>query len=162
MSSPGTTAKLLGARVRRLEDPRVLLGRARYVDDVQLPGALAIAFVRSPHAHARIRSVDVGAARRASGVHTVLAASDVESVLPPLRVEHDPAVDRPPCRTVVWPVLASGKVRFVGEAVVAVLAESRAHAEDAAALVEIDWDPLDPVVDVERAAAPGAPLVHAE
>jgi aerobic carbon-monoxide dehydrogenase large subunit len=162
MSSPGTTAKLLGARVRRLEDPRVLLGRTRFVDDVQLPGALAIAFVRSPHAHARIRSVDVGEAQRASGVHAVLAASDLEGFLPPLRVEHDPAVDRPPCRTVVWPVLASGKVRFVGEAVVAVLAESRAQAEDAAALVEIDWDPLDPVVDVERAAVPGAPRVHAE
>jgi carbon-monoxide dehydrogenase large subunit len=162
MSAPGTTAKLLGARVRRLEDPRVLLGRARFVDDVQLPGALAIAFVRSPHARARIRSVDVGAARRASGVHAVLAAGDIEGFLPPLRVEHDPAVGRPPCRTVVWPVLASDEVRFVGEAVVAVLAESRAAAEDAAALVEIDWDPLDPVVDVERAAAPGAQRVHTE
>jgi aerobic carbon-monoxide dehydrogenase large subunit len=154
------SAKLLGARVRRLEDPRVLLGATRYVDDMRLPGTLAIAFVRSPHAHARIVAVDARRASSVPGVHAVLTAADLETILPPLRVAHDPATGRPPCRTVVWPVLACGKARFVGEAVAAVVAEDRAIAEDAAGLVDVDWDPLEPVVDVERATAAGAPLVH--
>lgn len=162
MSSPGTTAKLLGARVRRLEDPRVLLGRTRYVDDVRLEGCLSIAFSRSPYAHARIVSIDVAAARQVPGVHAVLAAADVEGLLSILRVEHDPATGRPPCRTVEWPVLASGKARFVGEAVVAVVAESRAIAEDAAGLVDIEWEPLAAAIDLESAARPGAPRVHEE
>ncbi len=162
MSAPGTTAKLLGARVRRLEDPRLLRGRAQYVDDVRVPGAAALAFVRSPYAHARILSVDTEAARRAPGVHAVLAAADIEAFCAPLRVEHDPATGRPPCRAVEWPVLARGKVRFVGEPVVVIVAADRALAEDAAALVDIEWDPLDPVVEVERATAPGAPRVHEE
>jgi len=162
MSAPGTTAKLLGASVKRLEDPRVLLGRTRYVDDVRIEGCLSIAFARSPYAHARIVVIDTAAARRAPGVVAVLTAPDLAGVLPVLRVEHDAATGRPPCRTVEWPVLASGKARFVGEAVVAVVAESRALAEDAAALVDIDWDPLEPVVDLERALEPGSALVHEE
>jgi aerobic carbon-monoxide dehydrogenase large subunit len=161
-STPGTTAKFIGASVRRLEDPRVLLGQTRYVDDVQLPHCLSLAFARSQHAHARIISVDVETARSAPGVHAVLVASDLEGLLPILRVEHDPLIPVPPCRTVLWPVLASGKTRFVGEAVAAVVAESRALAEDAAALIQIEYQELDPVVDLERAAAPGAPLVHDE
>jgi aerobic carbon-monoxide dehydrogenase large subunit len=162
VSAGGSTAKLLGARVRRLEDPRVLLGKTRYVDDVRLPGLLAMAFVRSPYAHARIRSIDLQAARHAADVIAVLAAADIEAFLPPLRYDHDPATGRAPCRSVVWPVLASGKVRFVGEAVAVVVAQSRAAAEDAAALVEVEWDPLEPVVDLERASEPGTPLVHEE
>jgi aerobic carbon-monoxide dehydrogenase large subunit len=152
--------KLMGASVRRLEDPRVLLGRTRYVDDVRLPGTLAIAFARSPYAHARIVSIDLEAARRSPGVVAVYAAGDLEGVIPDLRVEHDPHVPRPPCRTVVWPVLAAGKARFAGEAVVAVVAESRALAEDAAGLVEIEWEPLEVAADLERAAKPDAPRVH--
>ncbi len=162
MSGEGSTAKLLGARVRRVEDPRVLLGRTRYVDDVRLPGALSLAFVRSPHAHARIVSIDAAAARRAPGVHAVLSSTDLESFLPPLRVDYDAASGRPPCRNVAWPVLAAGKARFVGEAVVAIVAEHRDLAEDACALVEIDWEPLEPVVDVERAAQAHSPRVHEE
>jgi carbon-monoxide dehydrogenase large subunit len=160
--SLGSTAKLLGARVRRVEDPRVLLGRTRYVDDVQLPGALALAFLRSPHAHARIGSIDLEAARRAPGVQAVLTAADLESFLPPLRLEYDSSSGRPPCRDVVWPMLAAGKVRFVGEAVVAIVAERRDLAEDACERVEIEWQPLEPVVDVERAAQASSPRVHEE
>ena len=162
MNAPGTTAKLLGARVRRLEDPRVLLGETQYVDDVRFPGMLAIAFARSPYAHARIGAIDLDAAKRAPGVHAVYTAADLANAMEPLRVEHDAATGRPPCRTVEWPVLATGKSRFVGEAVVAIVAESRALAEDAATLVEIEWEPLDPVSDVERATEAGAPLVHEE
>src|SRR5271170_2136615 len=161
-TTPGTTAKFIGANVRRLEDPRVLLGRTRYVDDVQLPNCLSIAFARSKYAHARIISVDCEAARRAPGVHTVLVSSDLEGLLPVLRVEHDPAIPVPPCRTVLWPVLASGKTRFVGEAVAAVVADSRALAEDASALIRIEYRELDPVIDLEQAAAPASPLVHDE
>jgi len=140
----------------------VLLGHTRYVDDVQWPGALSLAFVRSPYAHARIASVDLEAARHAPGACAALAAPEAERLLGALRVEHDPAMGSAPFRTVVWPVLASGKARFVGEAVAAVVAESRALAEDGAALVEVDWEPLEPVVDVERAAESRAPLVHEE
>src|ERR1700728_3352920 len=124
MSTPGTTAKFIGASVRRLEDPRVLLGQTRYVDDVRLADSLSIAFARSKFAHARIVSVDVEAARNATGVHAVLVASDLEGLLPVLRVEHDPSFPAPPCRTVLWPVLASGKTRFVGEAVAAIVADN--------------------------------------
>ena len=162
MTTPGTTAKLLGASVRRVEDPRILLGDTRYVDDVSLREMLAIAFARSPYAHARIISIDVESARQAPGVHAVFTAADLAGSIEPLRVEHDSSAGRPPCRTVIWPVLATDKARFVGEAVVAVVAENRALAEDAAALVEIEWEPLEPVVDAERAVEMGSPLVHEE
>jgi aerobic carbon-monoxide dehydrogenase large subunit len=162
MSTPGTTAKFIGASVRRLEDPRVLRGQTRYVDDVRLPNCLSVAFARSTSAHARIISVDVEAARRATGVHAVLVANDLEGLLPVLKVEHDPLSASPPCRTVYWPILAAGKVRFAGEAVAAVVADSRALAEDAAQMISIEYDELPSVVDLERAAAPEGPLVHDE
>lgn len=153
---------MIGARVRRLEDPRVLRGHARYVDDVRLPGALSVAFARSPHAHARIASIDLERARRAPGVRAVFAAADLGGWLEPLRVEHDAGSGAPPHRPVVWPVLACGEARFVGEAVAAVVGEDRALAEDGAGLVEVDWEPLEAAVDVEQAARPDAPRVHAD
>ncbi len=162
MDTPGTTAKFLGARVRRVEDPRVLLGRATFVDDVRLPNTLAIAFVRSPYAHARIVSIDVESARKAPGVHAVLTSAEAEKLVPALRMEHRASFPAPPCRSVEWPVLAKGKTRFVGEAVVAIAAENRALAEDAAATVEIEWEEIEPVTDPERAQEPGASRVHEE
>jgi carbon-monoxide dehydrogenase large subunit len=162
VSAPGTTAKLLGASVRRLEDPRVLRGRTRYVDDVRLDGCLAIAFVRSSHAHARIIAIDTSAARRAPGVVMVVTGDELDPILPVLRVDNDPAAGRPPCRAVEWPALARGKARFVGEAMVAVVAENRALAEDAAALVDVEWEPLDAVTNLDRALEAGSPLVHDE
>ena len=162
MKTPGTTAKFIGATVHRAEDPRILLGRANFVDDIRLQNALAVAFVRSPYAHARIVSINVEAARGAPGVHSVLTNIEVEKILPPLRMDHNPDFPAPPCRSVEWPVLAKGKVRFVGEAVVAIAAESRALAEDAAAMVEIEWEELEPVTDPERAAEAGGPKVHEE
>ena len=162
MKASGTTAKFLGARVRRAEDPRILLGRATFVDDVHLPDALALAFVRSPYAHARIVSINIEAARGAPGVHHVLTSADAEQIIPPLQMHHEPSFPAPPCRSVEWPVLAKGKVRFVGEAVVAIAAESRALAEDAAAIVEIEYEELAPVTDPERGCEAGAPLVHEE
>jgi carbon-monoxide dehydrogenase large subunit len=152
---------MVGAQVRRVEDPRVLLGKTRYVNDIQMPGMLEIAFVRSPHAHARLQRVDVSAALEHPGVNTVLTGEDVASAIGPLRVEYDrtKAPTQKPCD---WPVLARGKVRFVGEAVAAVVASDRYVAEDAASLVEVDYEPLEAVWDVDQALAPTSPLVHEE
>ncbi|MDB5108302.1 MAG: molybdenum hydroxylase family protein large subunit, partial [Candidatus Binatus sp.] len=158
----GTTAKFIGARVRRVEDPRVLLGRTTYVDDVRLPNTLAVAFVRSPYAHARIISIDTAAARQSPGVHSVLTSAEAEQIVPTLQMQQTPSMSPSPCRPVEWPVLATGKARFVGEAVVAIVADSRALAEDAAELINIEWDALEPVTDPERAQTPGAVLVHEE
>jgi len=152
----------IGARALRVEDARILLGRTRYVADVHLPGALALSFVRSPYAHARIDAILVEEARSAPGVHAVLTAADLPGLLPDLRYDDDPETGRPPCRSVIWPPLASGKVRFVGEAYAVVAAESRALAEDAAARVDAEWEPLEPVVDPLKAAEPGGPRVHEE
>ncbi len=155
------TGKMVGAQVRRVEDPRVLLGKSRYVDDIHLPSTVALTFVRSPYAHARITRIDVSAAKAHPGVHAVLTGADVAGVIPPLRVEYDP-VRAPRHKSCDWPVLAHDKVRFVGEAVAAVVATDRYVAEDAAALVEVEYDPLDVIWDMEKALEPGSPLVHQE
>lgn len=152
---------MVGAQVRRVEDPRMLLGKSRYVDDIHLPGTLALAFVRSPYAHARIKQVDVSAAKSHPGVQAVLTGADVAGVIKPLRVEYDPA-KAPTHKSCDWPVLAQGKVRFIGEAVAAVVASDRYVAEDAAALVEVEYEPIDVVWDMEKALEPGSPLVHEE
>ncbi len=155
------TGKMVGAEVRRVEDPRVLLGKSRYVDDIHLPGTLALAFMRSPYAHARILNIDVSAAKSYPGVEAVLTGADVAEVIKPLRVEYDPA-KAPTHKSCDWPVLAQGKVRFVGEAVAVVVATDRYVAEDAAALVEVEYEPIDVIWDMEKALESGSPLVHEE
>jgi carbon-monoxide dehydrogenase large subunit len=157
----GSTGKMIGARVRRVEDPRVLLGKGRYVDDLQLPGALALAFVRSPYAHARLVKIETEAARSHPGVVEVLTGEDLASAIKPLRVEYDP-VKAPTHKSCDWWVLAREKVRFVGEAVAVVVATDRYVAEDAAGLIDVDYDPLDVVWNVEKALEAGSPLVHEE
>jgi carbon-monoxide dehydrogenase large subunit len=155
------TGKMVGAEVRRVEDPRVLLGKTRYVDDIRLPGTLVLAFVRSPYAHAGILNVDVSAAKSYPGVKAVLTGADIAEAIRPLRVEYDPA-RAPTHKSCDWPVLAQNKVRFVGEALAAVLASNRYVAEDAAALVEVEYEPLDVIWDMEKALETGSPLVHEE
>ena len=155
------TGKMVGAEVRRVEDPRVLLGKSRYVDDVQLPGTVAMAFVRSPYAHAKITQVDVSAAKSHPGVLAVLSGADIASEIPPLRVEYD-ATRAPRHKSCDWPVLAHGKVRFVGEPVAVVVAVNRYVAEDAANLIDVEYDPLDTVWDVEKALTAETVLVHDE
>src|SRR5215470_13026026 len=159
-SQPGT-GKMVGAQVLRVEDPRFLLGKSCYLNDIQLPGSLAIAFVRSPHAHAQIRRVDIRAARVHPGVHTVLTHEDVANAIAPLRVEYDrtKAPTQKPCD---WPVLAHGKVRYVGEPVAVVVASDRYIAEDAAFLVEVEYEPFEAVWDAEAALKAGSVLVHEE
>ncbi|TMA53017.1 MAG: xanthine dehydrogenase family protein [Deltaproteobacteria bacterium] len=136
-------------------------GSRTRADDIHLPGTLALAFVRSPYAHARITQIDVSAAQAHPGVQAVLTGSDVSEAIKPLRVEYDPA-RAPTHKSCDWPVLAQGKVRFVGEAVAAVVATNRYVAEDAAALVEVEYEPLDVVWDMEKALELASPLVHEE
>ena len=142
----------IGQSIKRREDPDLLTGRATYTNDVKLPGMLHAAVLRSPYAHARIVSIDTSAARALPGVYAVLTGREAVEIIDPV-----PAFCAEP---VVERAIAVDKVRYAGEAVVAVAAESRYIAEDALELVQIEWEPLPPVVDMEAAMQPGAPLVH--
>jgi carbon-monoxide dehydrogenase large subunit len=155
------TTRQFGAPLKRNEDARLLSGRAQFVDDVKLPGMLHAAFVRSPHAHARIVSIDASAARARDGVVAVFTADDLGDYWRPGPV----IVPPPPVEGAVFNArtqvpLAKGKVRHVGEAVALVIASSRYVAEDGAADVVVEWEPLGIAADLEKAAAPGAPRVH--
>jgi carbon-monoxide dehydrogenase large subunit len=148
---------LVGKPVRRREDERFLTGRAQYVDDLEVSDALQAAFVRSFEPHARIVAVDAGPARSLDGVAGVLTGAELAGRagrLPAGSIEDGVVADAG------HPVLASEKVRYVGEPLAVVLAETRALAEDAAELVAVELEPLPPVVDVRAALADGAPLLH--
>ena len=162
----------IGATVRRKEDPRLITGSSTYVDDLKLPGLLSVAFVRSPYAHAEIRGIDGSAALAVPGVHAVITAEDLKKVLKnfyqaPTGGEtgedsnEEAAAD---AKIVVpqVPPLADVKVRYVGEAVAAVIADTAQIAEDAVALVKVDWEVLQPVIDPYEAISDGAPLLYDE
>src|SRR4051795_4848618 len=149
-----TERKWVGQSIRRLEDPKFLLGKGGYIDDFRVRGMLHAALVRSPHAHARIVSVDTAAAKALPGVFAVVTGAEAADITDPMP-DFGPAPDK-----TTWRCLAVDKVRYVGEGVVAVLAESRYVAEDAADQIEIEYELLDPVVDPEEALKEGAPLVH--
>lgn len=152
-----TTALEFGkARVRK-EDARLITGRTRYTDAITPPGTLHVAVVRSPLAHARITSIDTAEAKRAPGVHGVYTLADLgaEEVGMPCAWPITPDQKAPQ-----RPVLAKDTVHFAGEGVAVVVARTAAEAKDAAELVEVDYDPLDPVLDMEAALAEGATLVH--
>ena len=151
--------RYVGADVRRLEDPRLLTGRGRYVDDLQPPGVLHATFVRSTHAHATISGIDAEAARALDGVHAVLTLGDLGSPVadaPMPQMAPSPLIRR----AVVQHVLAKDEVCYVGEPVAVVVAESRHIAEDAAALVTVDYQTLPAVVDCRAALAADAPAAH--
>ncbi|MDX1436740.1 MAG: xanthine dehydrogenase family protein molybdopterin-binding subunit, partial [Anaerolineales bacterium] len=153
--------RYFGERIKRNEDPRLLTGQALFVDDVHLPGMLHAAFVRSPFAHARIRSIDTTAAREMPGVVAVYSAEDLGSYWRrgPLNVSKPP-IERSTFHERTHPILAREKVRHSGEAVAVVIAESRYLAEDAANEVLVDYEALDAVVDLEAALDSASPLVH--
>jgi aerobic carbon-monoxide dehydrogenase large subunit len=138
--------KFVGQRIKRREDPRLISGTGTYVDDVRLPGMLTAVILRSPHAHAKINSINVEAARKAPGVICVMTGEDLKGKIGSLPcvapAEHIP----------FHPVLAQGKVRYVGEAVVVAVATDAYKAQDA----------LDAVVDPEKALQPGTPILHEE
>lgn len=148
--------KLIGARVQRVEDPRLLTGNGEYVDDIKLPGMLHIAILRSDHAHALINGIDKTEAEALPGVIGVWAAGDLNSSVQPLI-----AFSRMPNyqATTLVP-LADGRVRYVGEPVCAVVAESRYIAEDAAGLITVDYDPLPVVATAQDAASGTQPPLH--
>src|SRR5438876_3926959 len=160
---PGLPAdtRYVSARVLRNEDARLLTGRALFVDDVQLPGMLHVAFVRSDYAHGRLKSVDVSAARQRPGVVAVYTAGDLGDYWRP-----GPLLVPPPpipglvFNTATQVPLARDTVRHVGEPLAMVVAESRYLAEDALEDIVVDLDPLPAVTGLEAALAPGAPLVH--
>ncbi len=139
-----------GRPVRRVEDLDLLRGAGTYVDNMKLDGMLTLQFVRSPVAHAAITSIDVTRARQMPGIVAVYSATDLDFPdAPAFMMLHPDAVR---------PSLAKDRVNFVGDPVVVVVAESRALAMDAAELVEIDYEPIEPVVDMEDALAPDSPL----
>ena len=155
MATTETAAPYVGQSVPRVEDGRLLRGLGKFVDDIQLPGMLHAAFVRSPFAHATVTRIDASRARELAGVALVLTAEDIGDLAPiATGLPRDEVV--PNNR----PVLPGEKVRFVGEAVACVVASSRYVAEDAVQLVDVDYEPLEPVVDAERSLAEGAPLLH--
>jgi carbon-monoxide dehydrogenase large subunit len=152
------TGRYVGARVMRVEDPRFLAGRGVYLDDIEPPGTLHVAFCRSPYAHARIVSVDCSRARALDGVPLVVSGEDLRELSP----FSTTIATRPEAKTGTRHMLPLERVRFVGEAVAAVVASSRALAEDAAELIAVDYEPLPVVLDAEAALAPGAPVLHEE
>src|ERR1700678_1309349 len=139
-----------GKPVRRVEDLNLLRGAGTYVDNMKIEGMLSLYFVRSPVAHATIRSIDVKAAREMPGVVGVYSAEDFDFPdVPGIMMLHPAAIR---------PSLAKGSVNFVGDPVAVVVAESRALAMDAAELVEIEYEPLGAVVDMEDALSPDSPV----
>jgi carbon-monoxide dehydrogenase large subunit len=150
---------MVGAKIKRREDPRLITGRATYVDDVHLVGAMHAAFVRSPYAHAKVGAIDLAAAKAKPGVFAAYSAADLKAAgfVGSMPVAADlPGLKKPP-----HPPLATDEVRFVGEPVAIVIANDPYAARDAAEAVVVEYEELPVVVDMEKGAA-GGPFVHAE
>src|SRR5436190_5555460 len=145
--------------VRRREDPRLITGAGQFVDDLRVPGCLHAAMLRSPHAHARIRAIDVSAAQKAPGVVGVFTGADLGPANAPLPIYAPHPALSAPCR--IRP-LANGVVRFVGQPFIAVVADDIYHAFDALDLIHVDYEPLAALVDLDAALTAGASALHAE
>ena len=151
------STRMFGARIKRNADPQLLRGEGAFIDDIPLANPLHVAFVRSPYARARIGSIDASAARAHPGVAAVYTCDDIGTLdrEMPLLIPHpsirDARTQRP---------LARGDVYYVGQTIAMVVAVDRYTAEDAAALVDVDYEPLEVELDLERAVKDGAPLVH--
>jgi len=165
-------SRYVGAEVRRKEDPRLITGTSMYVDDLRLPGMVHVALVRSPYPHARITGIDKSQALAMPGVLAVIDGDELAEFCGPLSAGsaegasgeqadwdqmEDTALNSPP----IWP-LARGTVRYVGEAVAAVVAESRYQAEDAVEAVGVDYEELPAVTNPQAAMAEGAPRIYDE
>src|SRR5437870_3805967 len=163
--APATAERLFGKSIKRREDPRFITGRGSYVDDLKIPGMTYAAFVRSPHAHARIRRIGTAAAKAHPGVVAVFTGSDMKGVnsLPcgwDLRkAKNVPGVVQDLAMVPHMP-LTLDVARHVGDPVAVVIAESQAAAVDAVDRVKVDWEPLPSVTVTDRAARPGAPQIH--
>ncbi len=150
---PTSEIKYIGQSVDRIEDPSLLTGRTEFIDNVTLPGMLHCAILRSPHAHARVRAVDTSEAEQAAGVVSVVTGEDFKQWCRPISTVPEK-----------WGSysLATDKVRFVGEPVAAVAATSRYLAEDALELIRVEYDPLPPVMDPQKAMEADSALVFDE
>lgn len=155
------TTRNFGVRIKRNEDPQLLTGQAQFVDDIHIPGTLHAAFKRSDYAHARIIAIDVETAKSMPGVVAVYTAADLGDFWQPSPL----LVPPPPAEHVVFNArtgaqLAKDKVRHVGEAIVMVVAESRYLAEDAVETIVVDYEPLDPVLELEAGLTEQAAAIH--
>ena len=154
------TTRIFSSGIRRREDPRLISGRATYTDDITLPGTVYAAILRSPHAHARIRRVNTSRAARAEGVVAVYTGADLEGVIGPIPCAW--MIPNSDIKGVAHPAIARDVVRYVGDAVAVVVAESRHQAQDALELIEVDYEPLTPVIDPQQALQEGAPQLHGD
>jgi carbon-monoxide dehydrogenase large subunit len=150
--------RYVSASVKRREDPALLRGQARFMGDLRAPGLLAVAFLRSPHAHARIGAIDARAALAMPGVQAVVTGADLAATTRPVRA----VLSGPGYKETGWPALAVGKARFAGEPVAAVAATDRYQAEDAVDALQVAYEPLPAVVDVEAGMRADAPRLHEE
>jgi carbon-monoxide dehydrogenase large subunit len=155
----GSGGKIFGRSVPRLEDRDLVLGRGRFVDDLRPEGCVAAAFLRSAHAHAKIQTIDVEAARKAPGVIAVLTIEDLAPFLTGLKL----SVGLPSSSILIEsdrPILAADEVLFVGDPFALVLASTRAEAEDAIDMIVVDYEPLPAVADCRISVTTGSPTVH--
>ena len=152
------TTRIFGSGIRRREDPRLITGRASYTDDIKLPGMLHAAILRSPYAHANIRSVDASGAASQPGVVAVYTGADTDGVLNGMPCAW--LIPGSDLKTPEHPAIAKDKVRYVGDAVAVVVAETRYQAEDALEHIAVDYEPLAVVVSPKDAAQDGAPQLH--
>ncbi len=153
-------ARIFGSGIRRREDPRLITGTARYTDDIVLPGMVHAAILRSPHAHARIARLETSRAKDAPGVVAVFTGADVEGVLNPIPCAW--LLPNSELKIAQYRALAKDVVRYVGDAVAVVVAESPYQASDALDLIDVDYETLPATVDPEKAAQKGAPQLHSE
>jgi carbon-monoxide dehydrogenase large subunit len=160
MTATMKPARVFGSGIKRREDPRLITGTARYTDDITLPGLLHAAILRSPHAHARITKIDTSQAKAAPGVVAVFTGADTESALKPIPCLW--LVPGSDLKTSPFAPLAKDVVRYVGDAVAVVVAESPYQAYDALDLLAVDYDPMPAVIDPQKATEEGAPTLHSE
>ncbi|HSE88051.1 MAG TPA: xanthine dehydrogenase family protein molybdopterin-binding subunit, partial [Candidatus Binatia bacterium] len=157
MTTEHTPTGLIGASIRRVEDRPLITGAGCFTEDIQLPGMLHMAFLRSPYPHAKIISIDTSAAKAMAGVITVVTGDDLGAELHVPAFPMVPGMKIPP-----HPLLARGAVHAAGTPVAAVIAQSRALAQDAANAIDVEYEALPPVVNAEKALEPGAPLAREE
>ena len=152
----------IGQPVLRLEDDALLKGNGRFIDDLALPGAAHAVFLRSPHVHAKILSIDTGEAAKAPGVIGIYTSADLRAagIGPMQSTVMQKNRDGSAATSIGRPVLAEARVRLPGEAVAMVVAETAVQARDAAELVFVDYEELPPVTDPRQALGAGAPLIH--
>lgn len=144
----------VGKSIPRVEDPKFLRGRGNYIDDYEVPNMLEVAVARSTMAHARIVSIETSAAEAVPGVVAIVTSENVTDHVNPMP-DFGPEPDKH-----TWHCLAVDKVRYMGEGVAVVAATSRAIAEDAAELIEVEYEPLEPIIDMLAALEEDSPLVH--